>query len=173
MEQLAARVEGFLAEHSGSQRVVRDQKARRKAVLDKQHAARAADAMNRRGIVGSLLSAAVSAPASDSSGDAFEERSKSVLDSPTVAVECDDFMRDAGPEIPTASDLDDVDVATAHGSSKASSRSIRLKLMAEFATPEVRNAVVHLMPPTPEIQPCLAACFPVDVGSAARSEWCW
>jgi hypothetical protein len=149
MEHLASRVEGFLAEHSGSQRVVRDQKARRKAVLDRQHASRAADAMNRRGIVGSLLSASVdtSVPTEgDRPGEFSEDSSQLLVELASSASKGDEDERYSSLETKPTVDSDDVDVLAPSGSGKASSRANRIKFMAEFATPEVGLAPFFAKP---------------------------
>lgn len=132
MDLLAARAADFLAEHTGSGRAVKNQAARRKALLDTQHKKRAEVAARNRGIVAAVLGG------HDEAGHAFYELPLQVASSETdVTTELPALDMPIDGEKDEALIRDDPAASLQPIKVDDSAREERLRFVSEFSVPEV------------------------------------
>ena len=134
MDSLAARAESFLAEHTGSGRVVKNQAARRKALLDTQHKKRAEIAARNRGIVAAVLGGREDAETGPAFGEQLLRDASGETDAATRLPSSDLPVKD---EMDVSSTADGADASLKPGKAEDSAREERLRFVSEFSVPEV------------------------------------
>jgi hypothetical protein len=137
MDSLAARAESFLAEHTGSGRVVKNQAARRKALLDTQHKKRAEIAARNRGIVAAVLGGREDAEAVPAFGEQLLRDASGESDTATRLPSSDLPIKDM---MDVSSAADGADSSLEPVKAEDSGREERLRFVSEFSVPEVCSA---------------------------------